>query len=435
MAREILTAVDIGSYKITTVIVSLTDGESRPSVIGVNTVASKGIKKGVIVNINEATEAINESLSGAEKMAGVSVQQVLVNINGENITSLNNRGVVAVGGSEITEEDVARVIENAKTISLPQNINPIHVAPREYTVDNQKGIKYPVGMTGMRLEVDAHIITANMSAFQNLRKCVTAYGHTVADITYPGLASAAAVLTETERELGVCMLDIGAGTTSIAVYQDGSVIFTGTVPLGGNNITSDILLGLKVTLEEAEKIKINYDRIVQNKMLGKQTNDKVPALLKKNTKDGSISNPDDMVDLSSIGVTSKTEISKSLLQEIVQARVEDIMDIVIDRVSKAGYEVAQPAGVVVTGGSAGISSITKMIQSKTGVSCRVGYPTGLVGMIEEIGAPAFSTVQGMIIYSMNSDTNQIAISSGSSTGGLFGGIGEKLKSWFEGFRP
>ena len=247
MARKIITAIDVGSSKITTVISSVEENE-KPSVIGVCSYPSKGIKKGVVVNIDDATNAISESVTAAERMAGVTVSDVLISINGELVTSLNNKGVVAVAGSEITVDDTYRAIENARTLSLPDNLNPIHIIPREFVVDNQGGIKYPIGMSGTRLEVETHIITTPNSYWQNLKKCVEQLGLNVYDVVFTGWASSLSVLTDTEKELGVTMLDIGAGTTSISIFDEGSIIYSGVIPLGGINITSDLANGLQVSL-------------------------------------------------------------------------------------------------------------------------------------------------------------------------------------------
>jgi len=282
MARKIITAIDVGSSKITTVISSVEDNKT-PSVIGVCTYPSKGIKKGVVVNIDDATNAISESVTAAERMAGVTISDVYVSINGELVTSLNNKGVVAVAGSEITIDDTYRAIENARTLSLPDNLNPIHIIPREFVVDNQGGIKYPIGMSGGRLEVETHIITAPNSYWQNIKKCVEQIGLHVYDVIFNGWASSLSVLTDTEKELGVTLMDIGSGTTCIAIFEEGAIIYSASIPLGGNSITSDIAIGLQVSLEDAEKIKVNMSDILDNKCNVKKGKDmdSTPALLRR----------------------------------------------------------------------------------------------------------------------------------------------------------
>jgi cell division protein FtsA len=425
MARKIITAVDLGSSKITTVISSVEDNQT-PSVIGVCSYPSKGVKKGVVVNIDDATNAISESVLAAERMAGVTVSDVYVSINGEQVTSLNNKGVVAVAGSEITIDDTYRAIENARTLSLPDNLNPIHIIPREFVVDNQGGIKYPIGMSGGRLEVETHIITAPNSYWQNIRKCVEQVGLNVYDVIFTGWASSLSVLTETEKELGVTMLDIGSGTTSIAIFEEGSITYSSCIPLGGNSITSDIAIGLQVSLEEAEKIKVNMANIFDNKgaNMSMKTIKSTPTLLRKPEVKKPKGNE---IDLSAYGIDKK--VSKELLEKIVEARCEEIFDMAKENVAKAGYDIAMPAGVVLTGGTALLRNITKFTQGVFGVAARIGYPSGLGGMTEEISDPSYACVQGLIKHAMDDDVDiSSADKKKSGAQNFMGKIGEWLKS-------
>ncbi len=435
MARKIVTAVDVGTSKITTVI-SAVDDSQQPTVIGVCSHPSKGIKKGVVVNIDDATNSISESVTAAERMAGVTVSEVYVSINGEQVTSLNNKGVVAVSGSEITLEDTYRAIENARTLSLPENLNPIHIIPREFVVDNQGGIKYPIGMTGSRLEVETHIITAPNSYWRNIRKCVEENGLTLYDVVFAGWASSLAVLTDTEKELGVSLIDIGSGTADVTIFQEGAIVYSGCIPLGGMNITSDLAIGLQVTLEEAEKIKINIENLLNDKITASEDDDKTPALLRKveETKEKKEEKKEDMVDVSALGVKSQKEVSKAFLTQIVEARLEEIFEMVRSSVSKSGYNIAMPAGVVITGGSALLKDCSKVGQSVFGVTCRIGYPSGLSGMIEEISDPAYATVQGLIKHALEDDSEG-GSSAASGVGGSLSGILEKITSWVKSLLP
>lgn len=430
MARKIITAIDVGSSKITTVISAIDDNQS-PSVIGVCSYPSKGIKKGVVVNIDDATTAISESVTAAERMAGVTVSDVYVSINGEAVTSLNNKGVVAVAGSEITIDDTYRAIENARTLSLPENLNPIHIIPREFVVDSQGGIKYPIGMSGGRLEVETHIITAPNSYWQNLKKCVEQLGLNVYDVVFVGWASSLSVLTDTEKELGVTLLDIGAGTTTISIFQEGSIIYSGVVPLGGINITSDIAIGLQVSLEDAEKIKIHMNDLFENK--GKQKIgglDATPALLRRIEDEKPKSSKGDEIDLSILDITGK-KVSKDMLRKIVEARCEEIFEIARENVQKAGFNIAMPAGVVISGGSALLKDLTKFTQGIFGVAARVGYPSGLSGMTEEISDPSYSCVQGLIKHAIEDDVD-IDTSHPKSGGSNFV---SKISNWFKSLMP
>ena len=431
MARKIITAIDVGSSRITTVISSVEDNKT-PSVIGVCTYPSKGIKKGVVVNIDDATNAISESVTAAERMAGVTISDVYVSINGELVTSLNNKGVVAVAGSEITIDDTYRAIENARTLSLPDNLNPIHIIPREFVVDNQGGIKYPIGMSGGRLEVETHIITAPNSYWQNIKKCVEQIGLHVYDVIFNGWASSLSVLTDTEKELGVTMMDMGSGTTSIAIFEEGAIIYSSSIPLGGNSITSDIAIGLQVSLEDAEKIKINMSDILDNKLNIKKGKDmdSTPALLRRADEPEVKKSKSDDVDLSGFGV--EKSVSKDMIQKIVEARCEEIFEMAKENVSKAGYDIAMPAGIVLTGGSALLRNITKLTQSVFGVAARVGYPTGLSGMTEEISDPSFACVQGLIKHALDDDVDISGNEKGKvNVNGFFGKVGE----WFKSLLP
>jgi cell division protein FtsA len=431
MARKIITAIDVGSSKITTVITSVEDNQ-QPTVIGVCSHPSKGIKKGVVVNIDDATAAISESVTAAERMAGVTVSDVYVSINGEQVTSLNNKGVVAVAGSEITIDDTYRAIENARTLSLPDNLNPIHIIPREFVVDNQGGIKYPIGMSGGRLEVETHIITAPNSYWQNIKKCVDQIGSNVYDVIFTGWASSLSVLTETEKELGVTLLDIGSGTTSICIFQEGAIIYSGCIPLGGNSITSDIAIGLQVSLEEAEKIKVNMSDLLDNKYSESKSRDldSTPALLRKEDEPKKKSKGPE-IDLNVIGVDKK--VSKEMLQKIVEARCEEIFEMAKENVTKAGYEVAMPAGIVLTGGSSLLKDLTKLTQNIFGVAARVGYPSGLTGMVEEISDPSYATVQGLIKHALDDDVE--ISSSGDKGSANIGGFFNKVIEWFKSLLP
>ena len=429
MARKIITAIDVGSSKITTVISSVEENE-KPSVIGVCSYPSKGIKKGVVVNIDDATNAISESVTAAERMAGVTVSDVFVSINGELVTSLNNKGVVAVAGSEITVDDTYRAIENARTLSLPDNLNPIHIIPREFVVDNQGGIKYPIGMSGTRLEVETHIITTPNSYWQNLKKCVEQLGLNVYDVVFTGWASSLSVLTDTEKELGVTMLDIGAGTTSISIFDEGSIIYSSVIPLGGINITSDLAIGLQVSLEDAEKIKVHMNDLLDNKAKAKKSStDSTPALLRKLDEEEPKAKKGDEIDLSVLDIPGKS-VSKELLVKIVEARCEEIFDMARENVTKAGFKITMPAGVVLTGGSALLRDLPKFTQGVFGVASRVGYPSGLTGMIEEISDPSFACVQGLIKYALEDEGDSESIKSKGSEN-----LKNKIVEWFKSLIP
>ncbi|MFH1547053.1 MAG: cell division protein FtsA [bacterium] len=439
MAKNIITALDVGSSKICTIIATISDDNERPQVIGVYNHPSAGVKKGVIVNIDEATNAIAESVAAAERMAGITVSSVYASIGGSHITSINSKGVVAVSHEEIAEDDTFRAIENARTISIPPSREILHIIPREFIVDSQPGIKDPVGMTGSRLEVNTHIISATTTALQNLVKCIQQNGLGVEDVVFAGWASSHAVLTETEKDLGVALLDIGGGTTGISIFQEGAISYSGCIPLGGLSITSDIAIGLQVSLEDAEKIKTHISRIIDNNE--KETSEPVErTAMERRTDKGKEKkekkSKEDLIDISKLGIEGKKEISLTMYQQVVEARMEEIFEMVTDQVSQAGFDVSMPAGVVITGGTSQLDEVSKIAQRTFGVPSRVGIPSGLVGMVEEISGPEFSVCQGLVKYAMSEGVEPGSSGKGfgavkSTAGGIFG----KITGWLKSLLP
>lgn len=407
MSGQIITAIDAGSSKICTVICVVDDVNDELKVIGTFTGESKGIKKGVIVNIHEAVTGIQESLAFAEKMGGVSINHAYVTIDGKNIISDNKRGVVAITGEEIEMEDVYRAIESAKSTAIPHQIRKIiHVLNREYIVDTQSGIHEPLGMTGSRLEVDAHIISALSTTVHNLEKVFSDIGISVTPI-FSGLASSQSVLTRTEKELGVMVLDIGHGTTDISIYQEDALCFSGCVILGGNSITSDLAVGLQIQSEQAEKLKTQISRFMDVKAKKVVENSSIPSFLRSdnnqnegssgiNGSGGLIS--EDNIDISALGIDNLKILSKKMYEEIVGCRLDEIFQLVIDEVAPSGFSIKQPAGIVLTGGTANLYGIDKYCSRFFGVPCRIGTPHGLGGMIDEITGPDFAAVQGLILH-------------------------------------
>ncbi|KXK08286.1 MAG: Cell division protein FtsA [candidate division WS6 bacterium OLB21] len=350
MANRIITALDIGSTKISAVISSLEEGQP-PSVIGVATYPSQGLKKGVIVNIDDAINSIAAALEAAERMAGLTVSSVYISINGKHITSTNNKGVVAVAQDEIIADDVFRAIESARTVSIPPSREILHVIPREFIVDAQGGIKDPIGMSGTRLEVDAHIISATSSALHNLVKCVQQLGLRVDDIVFTGWATANAVLTPTEKELGVMLLDIGGGSTSITTFVEDAITYSGSLPLGGANLTSDLAIGLRVSLEDSERIKLNAEelyRLTKDDTPPSEATQKRQKLLGRGSDDEddkkSPKKKRDVIDVTKLEIDGVKTVSKKLFEEIIDARLSEIFDLVIKQVEEANHETRLPAG-------------------------------------------------------------------------------------------
>lgn len=378
MTGKILTGIDIGSSKIATVIAIKQDDSPDIKIIGYNSVFSKGVKKGLIVDINEVTNAVEESIEKAERMAGYRIEKVFVSVGGPHIASLNSHGIVAISNSsgEITENDIERVIEAARAISLSSSKQIIEVTPRDFIVDGQPGIKNPVGMTGVRLETEAHIITASSINLKNINRVLEILGLVNSGFVFSGLASAEAVLTSTEKELGVVLADIGAGKTDIAIFVEGSLAYSSSIPIGARHITNDIAIGLRISLDSAEKIKI---------YLSKNFN-----LRKKTSK----------IDFSSLNLPeSVSDVSLStLIDGIIYARIEEIFKMIFEEIEKSGFSQNIPAGLVITGGGSltiGMIDIGKKIM---GLPIRIGFPEKISGLIDEVSDPQYSTVVGLILY-------------------------------------
>jgi cell division protein FtsA len=418
---HIITAIDIGSHKVSAV-VTVVDENRKAKVIGEASHPSYGIKKGEITGIEEAINSIAAALNGAERMAGLSVSSAYVSINGKNIISNNNKGVVAVSDSEILEEDVLRSLEQARTVAIPHAREIIHLIPREFIVDQQTGIKNPVGMTGSRLEVDAHIISAPSTAIHNIERCVQSIGLKIDDLVFSGWASSHSVLTPTEKELGVLLLDMGGGTTTITTFVEDAVSYSACIPFGGSNVTRDLAAGLRLfSLDDAEKVKVSANELFRKAAMNKKKDDT------------------DVIDIEELGIEGVKTMSKKLFLEIMTDRIEEIFKLVVENIEQSGHDAKLPAGVVVTGGSANLPEITNIASKVFKVPARVGSPRGLEGLIDSISTPAYSTLQGLIMHGLQDDgvTSSAARfnrqGGGSSVTG--GNIGKKLTGFLKNLLP
>ena len=416
MAKEkIITGIDVGSTKISTVIAAIS--ENKHSVIGVSgAVSSKGINKGNIVDIDDAVEAISHSLERAERMAGVSVSSAFVTLNGSHIETTNSHGVVAITsqGSEIFRDDVVRVTEAAQAVTLPSTREIIHVIPRDFVVNGQGEIRDPVGMTGGRLEVETNIIHSSSTAMKNLIKCVTQVGVEVDDLVYAGLASAEAVLTDTEKELGTILVDIGGGTTSIIAFVDGSPIYSTVIPIGGKHITNDLAIGLRARLEAAEKIKLRLS-------------DEKTEFMTLGNRDQKA----ETINVSEFNLDTDT-VPKKLLYNIVDARLNEIFRLIALDMSKANLGGKLPAGVVITGGTAQTAGMERVAKMNLKMPVRIGKPKGVTGLIDEIEGPAFSATIGALLYgsSMVKSNSSLSFDSGrGKIGGILSKIFDRTKSF------
>lgn len=400
---QIVCAIDVGSSKVTTVIGNWLK-EGKLSVIGVSTVPALGLRKGQIVDIEEAVGAISASVEAAERMAGISVGSAFVSLGGAHITSQNSKGVVAVAApeGEITPEDVARVVEAAKAVSLPSSREILHVLPRDYVVDGQPGIKDPLGMTGVRLEVETQIVTGATTAIRNLAKCVSEVGIDITAVVFSGLASSEAVLSATEKELGVVLVDIGAGTTDIAIWVDGALSYCAVLPVGARNVTNDIAVGLRVSLESAERIKLFLSQKVKPKYA-----------LEAGDGEGKAIKGGDEVDLSSLDLPEEVrKISRKTLTEgIIKPRLLEIFTFVGLEMQKSTFMGLTPSGVVITGGGAETVGILEACRLRLVMPCRIGSPFNnapdleprLSGLIEELNSPMFAASVGLTIFAASGE--------------------------------
>jgi len=421
---RIVAGIDVGTSKVTTIIASHSFEENQVNVIGVSSFPTRGLRRSQIVDIEESVNSIAESVEAAERMAGYSISRAFVSIGGAHIESSNSKGVVAVSEpeGEIIEEDIERVIEAARAISLPSSREILHVIPREFTVDSQKGIRDPLGMTGVRLEVETHIITASSTAVRNLVKCVRELGIEAQALVFSGLASSEAVLTETEKELGVCLVDIGGGTTSIAVFIEGALTYSSVIPVGAKNVTNDLAIGLRVSLDSAEKIKL---ALSDEKFLNSEAEDGEELNLKK--------------------INIKEELNKiskkTVVEGIIRPRLNEIFQLVGEQLKESGYGGRTPAGIVICGGGAETIGVVQSCKRTLSLPVRVGSPQGLSGLIEEISNPDFTTSYGLIIYGVKNSQKSAAssfsfIKIGELIKGVpVGGAANKVIQFIKSFLP
>ncbi|HZR42987.1 MAG TPA: cell division protein FtsA [Ktedonobacteraceae bacterium] len=378
MQERVIVGIDVGTTKIC-VLVGELDRDGKLNIVGVGTCPSAGLRRGVVVNIEETVTSIAAALDRAERLSGKKIYTAYVGIAGSHIDSENSKGFVAISPKhrDIEENDITRAIEVARAIAIPANREIIHVIPRGYVVDGQEGIKNPIGMSGFRLEVETHIITGAVSSIYNLVKCVNKLHIEIENLVLEPLASGEAVLEDGETDLGVALVDIGGGTTDIAIYSDGAIWHTAVLPIGGNLITSDIAIGLRLPMGVAEELKVTYGHC-----------------------DPSTIDDDDMIDLSQFMSDCDDLVPRKLLAEIVQARVEELFTLVHEEIKKSGYDGLLPAGIVVTGGTAELPGILEMSGQILDLPARIGSPLGLHGLADSISRPAYATAVGLLLWGL-----------------------------------
>ena len=396
MAKErVIVGIDVGTTKICALIGEVNQ-DNRLTIVGVGMAPSQGLRKGIVVNIDEAAAAIREALDKTERTSGYKIGTALVGIAGNHIMSQNSRGIVAVSPNmhEITQNDVDRAIEAARAQPLPHNREVLHVIPREYIVDGENGIHDPLGMSGNRLEVETHIITAAQAQIMNLYKSVEKTGIEIDDLVLEPLASSEAVLTGAEKDLGVAMIDIGGGTTDLAIFLNGTVWYTAVIPIGGNQLTNDIAVGLRTDPHIAEEMKRKYGVALAERV-----------------------DVNEMIKLQTFGSASGEPVSRRFLCEIIEARVRDLFMLVREEIRNAGYQGVLPAGIVLTGGSSQLTDILDLAREVLQMPARIGTPSQLTGLVDSINGPAFSTSVGLLSWGLRNGDLQHSKNVGDPGGG------------------
>ncbi|HNY72507.1 MAG TPA: cell division protein FtsA [Syntrophales bacterium] len=402
MAKKanIIVGLDIGTTKTCAVVGELTD--QGIDIIGIGSSPSEGLRRGVVVNIDSTVEAIKKAVEEAEKISGNQIRSVYVGIAGGHIKGQNSLGIIAVKEREVDEEDVQRAVEASKAIAIPLDREILHTLPQSYIVDDQDGIRDPIGMSGVRLEAKVHIVTGASASIQNIAKSVSRVGLDIEEIVLEQLASSEAVLSSDEKDLGVAMLDIGGGTTDIAVFSEGSIKHTAVLPVGGNYVTSDIATGLRTPAGEAEKLKIKYGCAYS------------PLIPK-----------DEAIEVPSVGGREPREVSRQILGRIIEPRMEEILSLAQKEIVRSGYEELMAAGVVLTGGASIMEGAPELAEQIFNLPVRRGQPTGIGGLTDIVNSPMYATGVGLVLYGIKHVSRDYK-RDGGSLGKWFQGI----KKWF-----
>lgn len=382
MDEPIVVGIDVGTSKICT-LVARVEGERTLRILGVGIEPAQGIKKGTVVDIAAATQSIARSVEKAERSSGLEITSAIVSLAGAHVSSVNSRGVVGIAGRVIDQNDVARALEAAQAVAIPHNREIIHVIQRSFTVDGQDGIHMPIGMHGFRLEVEAHIITAAAATVENIRQAVSSAGVQTAQFVLNPLASGEVVLSETERQMGAVVVDIGAGTTSMAVYIDGDVWHTMVLGIGGSMITNDIAHGLRLPLSQAEELKLQYGHAIMDEV-----------------------SDEDTFTVRAFGEDNPIQVSRKDLAEIIEARAEEIFSLLLQEIKRSGYDGLLPAGMVLTGGTSQLPGIRTLASRVMNLPVRIAKPENLLGLTDQLFAPAYSTSVGLLYWAlMMSESN------------------------------
>jgi cell division protein FtsA len=400
--RNLIVGLDIGTSKVAAIVAELSS-EGILEVIGIGSTVSRGLKKGVVVNLESTVQSIQRAIEEAELMAGCQIKSVFAGIAGSHIRSLNSHGVVAIKDKEVTQYDIDRVIDSARAVAVPADQKILHILPQEFIIDLQDGIKEPIGMSGIRLEARVHMVTGSVSASQNIIKCIRRCGLEVEDIVLEQLASCNSVLTEDEKDLGVCLIDIGGGTTDIAIFAEGAIKHTAVIPIAGDQVTNDIAVALRTPTVNAEEIKRNY----------------ACALTQLASIDG-------VIEVPSIGDRPPRKISTQNLAEIIEPRYEELMLLVQSELRRSGYEELIAAGIVLTGGSSKVRGLIELAEEIFHMPVRLGVPQNVSGLTEVVKNPVHSTGVGLLMYGKEHQGGGKSMDSEEMS------FFAKVKSWFQG---
>ncbi|MFH0809233.1 MAG: cell division protein FtsA [Pseudomonadota bacterium] len=399
---DLIVGLDIGTTKICCVVGEITD--TGLNIIGVGMCPSAGLRKGVVVNIESTVNSIKKAVGDAEMMAGCEINSVYAGIAGGHIKGFNSHGVIAIKGREVCQHDIDRVVEAARAVAIPLDREVIHTLPQEFIVDDQDGISNPLGMSGVRLEAHVHIVTGAVTSAHNIIKCCNGAGLDVCDIVLESLASAETTLTKEERDLGVALLDFGGGTTDLALFAGDNIKHTAVLALGGNNMTQDIAVGLRTPLAEAEKIKMAHGCCRS-------------ALIKK----------DETIEIPGLGGRKPKVLSRQILGEILEPRVEEIFNLVQREIERSGYAEAITSGVVLTGGSSLMPGVVELAEDIFNLPARVGYPTEVGGLTDVVNSPAYATGVGLVVYGLrNEPSRKFRIRDQN----IFNRVMDRMRGWF-----
>ena len=403
--RKLIVGLDIGTSKVVSVVGELAD-ENTLEVIGIGSTRSHGLKRGVVVNIESTVQSIRRAVEEAELMAGCEIRTVFAGIAGSHVRGLNSHGIVAIRDREVSRGDVERVIDAARAVEIPANQRILHVLPQEFLIDSQEGIRDPIGMAGIRLEAKVHLVTGAVSAAQNIIKCVQRCGLDVENVVLEQLASSYSVLTEDEKDLGICLIDTGGGTTDIAVFRGGAIHHTAVIPIAGDQVTNDIAVSLRTPTQYAEEIKIKYACALSQ-----------------------LANSDETIEVPSVGDRPPRRLARQTLAEVAEARYDELFTLVRDELRRSGFEELIAAGIVLTGGSSKMEGAVELAEEIFHVPVRLGVPQYVEGLADIVRNPIHATAVGLLLY--GKEVAQVQAEAAAAKVGVVG-VSSRMKAWFQG---